>query len=302
VEIAEVSYDVFPWTKEDQNWFEPLPGDVSKVASLASKPPVLHLPIERPLSEEQLDEAELGVRLALTSLKAYGTERITINRHSGYVEVKGIVATRERKSEIANTLNQIPHVKTTLFSFEDLQAQPEESKSSTQIIQQSTVAAPSVLAKYLAAKGLDNTQSSGISQRLLNSAQAANMLSHTIDELQTTFSYGRRQLNDKSNSYLEKLITIHNERLQRALDEEKETLLLADKDAIATRPMGKPDDKGSSLSSLSKQDVDLCIDLTAGKPEGDTDVSIAVARLLSIVSLLQEESQSLSVAKQVSRN
>ncbi len=115
VEIAELNYDLMPWGEMNDELFEPLDQPVSALHLHAT--PAIHLP--HALSDLELDEAELTARLVLSQLGADKTERIDLVRAADGVQVKGIVATSERKNQIESRLRQVTHVIPVIYTFQD---------------------------------------------------------------------------------------------------------------------------------------------------------------------------------------
>jgi hypothetical protein len=111
----------------------------------------VHLP--RLLSEVEFDEAELEARLVLHQLDADSKERIDIVRGSNSVQVKGIVATEDRKREIESHLHVVSNVVVAIYTFDELESRESSAGGVTSLKQSSVVETPSPLETYLTVKG-----------------------------------------------------------------------------------------------------------------------------------------------------
>ena len=130
VEIAELDYHVLPWTAAEANLF--LPENISGTTILRVSPlsSCFHL---MPLTEGQLDEAELGVRLVLNKLHADTGEQTQIERSTSGVEVKGLVETDKRKRELMDQLQIVPRLKISILSMEELRRRPDDGEETTSL-------------------------------------------------------------------------------------------------------------------------------------------------------------------------
>ena len=129
VEIHELAWDVLPMEAINVAIFEPVP----TMDSVIRKPESVNL--QPPgLTDAELAEAELRVRVAIHAEKADLGEQIDLDRdmpRSGQhsVIVRGIVGTPERKNDLLAALQGIPHVEVRLQTFEEAQSQQNQAPS-----------------------------------------------------------------------------------------------------------------------------------------------------------------------------
>ena len=221
VEIAELSYDVLPWSAAREEWFESpatlLSGpDASPHASILPRLP--YLP-----SEMELDGAELEARVVLHQLGADSNERIEIGRSSTGVQVKGIVATSERKREIETHLHQVPYVMSAIFTFQEFEARQSAASGITSIKEVSTSGAASPLVEYLNGHGMSRTQIGELSSRLSDAMVDVSQESKALAELMKEFGTNK-QLSPASQISLQQLLADHRAKLLSSLRLEDQLL------------------------------------------------------------------------------
>lgn len=183
IEVAELSYEVVPWSARVESWFEPLPN-----ASYDLPPP---LPIPQStmparLNDAQLDIAELNVLLVLQELQA-DTERLDVTRLPNGVVVKGVVASEERKSELIARLQAVAHVKTAIASYRDLDSKDAPVQGTSRIQEMSVTAADTPLKSLCEEKKIAPDQCRLISYKLLNTSAALVRESKHISDLRNQF-------------------------------------------------------------------------------------------------------------------
>lgn len=260
VEIAELNYDVMPWGAVNSDWFESLPDQTSVLPEHGRQalspllPPVL--------SEDQIDVAELEARIVLNQLQADTSERIEIIRHVSGVEVKGIVATSERKREIQSRLYQVPHVTASIATFQDLQDRSTNGTQITSISASSSVASLSPLVRYLLAKGKSASEAAELSQQMMNSALVVKQHSKIVDELLHRFTPDN-SLSVLARSALDQLLDRHKAALLAALKDEERYI------ARTGLSLGVPHSApaAESLMSAEEKNLSLCVELTSGNDE-----------------------------------
>jgi len=204
VEIAELNYNVLPWSAVNPDWFEPLAAAGSATSSdvHASLLPRISLR----LSDLELDETELEVNLALSHLHADTSERLEIARGEDGIHVNGIVETTARKREIEAGLRLIPHAISFVRTFEEAERQPLAGSSAvTSIRENSVVAEPSPLEKYLLARGMSQAAVSQVYKEFFSASVAVNQNSRSLADLLHRFASGE-QLTPAARSALEQLI------------------------------------------------------------------------------------------------
>ena len=221
VEIAELSYDVLPWSATREEWFESptalLSGpDAAPHASILPRLP--YLP-----SEMELDGAELEARVVLHRLGADSNERIEIGRSSTGVQVKGIVATSERKREIETHLRQVPYVMSAIFTFQEFDARQSAASGITSIKEVSTSGAASPLVEYLNGRGMSRPQIGELSSRLSDAMVDISQESKAIAELMKEFG-ANKQLSPASQISLQQLLADHRVKLLSSLRLEDQLL------------------------------------------------------------------------------
>jgi hypothetical protein len=222
VEIAELSYDVLPWSAAREEWFESptalLSGpEASPHASILPRLP--YLP-----SEMELDEAELEARVVLHQLGADSNERIEIGRSSTGVQVKGIVATSERKREIETHLHQVPYVMSAIFTFQEFDARQNAASGITSIKEASTSGAASPLVEYLNGRGMSRPQIGELSTRLSDAMVDVSQESKALAELVKEFG-ANKQLSPASQISLQQLLADHRAKLLSSLRLEDQLLV-----------------------------------------------------------------------------
>jgi DNA-directed RNA polymerase specialized sigma24 family protein len=220
VEIAELNYDVMPWGAVNQDWFEPLSGSMSDVH------PSLSVPMPRLLSDLELDSAELEARLVLNQLHGDTGEQIHVTRSASGVQVKGVVDTDQRKSQLVGRLLQVPHVHPSILSVEEIGSQPQgiPSRVGQSIQAYSIEAQASPLEQYLREKKLPVDNLSAISQSLLDNCLKVQQAQGHLVELQYRFK-GATQLPEDLQSQLTKLSQSYVNAIQAGLDADRRTLL-----------------------------------------------------------------------------
>jgi DNA-directed RNA polymerase specialized sigma24 family protein len=259
VEIAELNYDVMPWGAVNQDWFEPLSGSVSDTH------PSLSVPMPRLLSDLELDGAELGARLALNQLHADTGEQIHVTRSSSGIQVKGVVDTDQRKSQLVGRLLQVPHVHPSLLSVEEIgsQSRPGFSHASLPVQAYSIEAQSSPLEQYLREKKLPVDNLAAMSQSLLDNCLKIQQAQGHLSELQFRFR-GANQLPDDLQSQLTKLSQSYVVAIQTGLDADKRTLLsLGFDDSVQPAPPSPSSQTDEDLDQQVRHYQNLCQELIA---------------------------------------
>jgi hypothetical protein len=233
IEISELNFDVSDWNEVTaSSVFEP------DTASLPVAPdlPKAAEPIPARPSLAALDEAELRARLALNKVNADFGEQIVIRQSQSYVEVTGIVETKERKQELENSLGGILLVRTSLQSIEEipqrsapLPSQPTEEYSATH---------ESQLQLYLASRSQNPEQVAKSGHELLEASIGIQREVHALDFLSTRFpATARINLSPSANATLKELVSRHKETLGSAINAER---ILVDHWATAAPSRSEP--------------------------------------------------------------
>ena len=284
VEIAEVDYGVLPWGPETEKFFEPLADMSPQLPS--SLRPSLHLP--RPLSEAEFDEAELEAQLALHRLGADTSERIDIVRGGNSVQVKGIVATADRKREIETRLRQVPNVVSAIYTFEELDNRQRSSEAITSLKQSSVVETPSPLETYLLAKQEGREEIRQLGLKLSNASVSARRECNAITELLARFST-QKILTANARSAADALLADHKAKLLTALEEEERLLAEAGfSSASMSANLGATKLAATaSLSAMANRNSSLCVELLSGSPEPSRAATAIVPELEASIAELR---------------
>lgn len=252
IEIAELNYDVLPWGAVNDDWFEPLSG--SSPTHVSQTHPSLHMSM--PLTEMQLDEAELNVRLVLNQLGADTDERISFVRQSTGLRVKGIVATEDRKRQIETRLASISHVVPSIFTFDELKDEPDSTSQANGLQVVSDSGSISPLEDYLAHRGWSRDDAQHLSEQLLDASVSINQDSRAIAELLQDFDSGK-PLTPVSEKSLNELLARRRERLLTAIATQQGLIQQLNKASA-----GPVDGHlNGELAVLAEQDLGLCKDL-----------------------------------------
>lgn len=197
VEIAELNYNVMPWSAADPSWFEPASAR-AEVSDVPAMREAIHLP--HVLSGLELDEAELAARTALNQLHADTGEPISLVRGADGIDIKGVVDTNARKQEILSHLALIPNVHASILSAEEIGPRP---LSSTVIVDGqsredgSSQEQPSPLEQYLREKNLPMDQLAPAADNLLDGSLRIIQSGTHLSELQSRFREANRLPTDE---------------------------------------------------------------------------------------------------------
>jgi hypothetical protein len=258
VEIAEVDFKILPWSAVNPNAFEPLEMATSTAALNSAR--VVSFPhLPEVLTEEQIDEAELGARLVLNQLHADSGAPIELHRNAHGVIVDGLVDTEDRRRELQAGLRSVPHVTVAVQSDEALKANPAAINGIQSVAVASMPDQPSPLETYLEGQGRRSIADiNNLAQRIFDNALAISQESREIADLQTRFEPEGQTL--LASATLSELIYRHHERLEEALKHERE-LLAVTQSAPASNP-GSPTPSTSSLVKAAERNLALAKELT----------------------------------------
>ncbi|WP_158790371.1 RNA polymerase sigma factor [Granulicella sp. L60] len=291
VEISELSYSILPWEEVGQDIFEPL---LVKSPDLDprlhfSDFPALHLRV--PPTAGQLDEADLEVRLALTRLNAYTSERIEIVRRSDGVEVKGIVPTNARKHEIETKLKLVANVIPSLMTFQEMQDKqrdPRTAGPTTVITQSMETAEPSALQRFLSATGENDTTVSALAQELMGRSLEISRHSKALSDMTRQYGSGEGLTKDAKGA-LRMLLSDQTMKLLVALDREQSLLAQTYPHTRSPDPTVAP---GSiDIAAEGEQNFQLCMNLTSGQDESQQSVPSLVTQIENNVVLLRHTAE-----------
>jgi hypothetical protein len=257
IEIAELSYEVLPWSAAGEDWFEPLGTSSAGTAiphPLAHLPHMPHLP-----SEIELDEAELETRVVLHQLGADTSERIEIGRAPNAVQVKGIVATSGRKQEIESRLHLVPDVVSAIYTFQEFEDRRNSANGVTSIRQANSTTAPSPLETYLLDRGMSRTRIGELGIDLSNASITVSQEGKAIEDLLAQFGRSK-QLSPAARSAFDQLLVDHQEKILSSLRSEEQLLTQA---GIMTDPSSGDPASGQLQVALNRHRA-LCSELLAG--------------------------------------
>ena len=275
-EIAELSYAVLGWNEVNTALFDPL----------TSSPGPATLRLTAPPTMEQLDDAELGARLALHRLKADVSEQIQITRSQTAIHVNGVVDTNERKQKLSRELRQISHVVPSLFSMEELTARPSTAPRLATVQQYSASVEPAPLEKLFSESSRSADEMSQVSEQLLGAALAAQRASTVLSELSSRFS-AEEKLSDSARNALGELVAGHASDLRSSLKIENrilQSLLSADgKDAQSVPPSGVTI---ARLAYYGARNVALCRELISADRASSRPAQSIVADMLATTAIL----------------
>jgi hypothetical protein len=287
VEIAELNYDVLPWSAVNQEWFEPLAGEaVSEVPIHAA----IHIP--HVLSDLELDEAELTARVALNQLHANTGEPVHLSREATGIEVKGVVDTNSRKRELLSHLALLPNVHASILSAEEIgsRAPSSASSGSDQLIHVYSVEAqPSPLEQYLRSKNLQVDQLAAVSHNLLDGGLEISQAETHLAELRPRLTEAD-QLSPDLQTKLSLLSRTYIEKMESGLDGNKRVLIslgFDSGDQITAIP--ESNDLDGDLDEQVRRYRQLCLELISdGTGQSRPAVAIAVELANTSVRIRQQ--------------
>lgn len=257
VEIAEVEFNVLPWSAADENLFEPLTGMTQSRALV----PTPRFEGKQQPSVEQLDETELAARFELNRLHADQGEQIEIHRLGQFIEVDGVVDTEERKQELMTQLSMVPNVHASILSDAESQNKQPVVAGSLHVEDTSFPDTPSALAGYELARGRGTGEINTLEQRLFDGALTVSHEANAIDDLNSHF-HRDAQMSPIASATLSSLLYSHHQQLEAALHDERVLLReLVGGDAL----LGATGGGGKSLLEEADRNLALIRELTQAK-------------------------------------
>jgi hypothetical protein len=279
IEISELNYDVSDWSDEKAaSLFEPDAAYLRSPSALAK--PVEPLPMLP--SPAKLDEAELRARLVLNEANGDSGEQIVIRKSQSYVEVTGVVETRERVQELENSLRGIPLVHTSLHSIEEMPTRsvPLSSGPPTQEYSATHV---SQLQTYLTRRSQSPEQIAESGHELLEASLGIQREVRALVFLNTRFpTASRSELSQDASATLKELVERHKEKLDNAINRER---ILVDRWAAPASP-------GSGMKFEADYD-DLRLEAGKNKELCDELLSTSQASRGTVDQMLQDLQESL---------
>lgn len=186
VEIAELNYDVLPWSMANPDWFEqPNAGDRIRPHH-AAMPPAFHLPPH--LTDAELDEAELEVLLVLNRLHLDTGRHIDVRRGDDGIHVLGVVDTSQQKQDAQSQLALIPYVIPVISTVQELSSSTSANSISSVQAQSVVISGPSSIERYLAEARMDRNVALPLTEQVVNEALLVNHESKAISDLWRRFA------------------------------------------------------------------------------------------------------------------
>ncbi|WP_263358130.1 RNA polymerase sigma factor [Acidicapsa ligni] len=260
VEIAELNYDVLPWSMANPDWFEPVASDTVR-RPVVHESPAFHVAPQ--LTEMQLDEAELEARVVLNRLQVDMGRHIDVIRSSDGVHVIGIVDNAEQKRQMQAQLMIVPHVIAAFSTIQELDTSlTANAISSVQARSVTAVSGDSSVERYFAERGMQRSLVLPLTRRLVDNAFIANHESKTVADLMRRFA-ANQALTPAARMALSELIIHHKATLLDALEEEQQRLvdlkLISDISVSSGSIQGDP----TTLEAAAQRNFALCVELTA---------------------------------------
>jgi hypothetical protein len=298
IDIAEVSYGIFPWTSINPDIFEP-------VSLFGSTPDgnahhTLLPRIAAPLTDLQLDEAELSTRLILRHLQMDDSNQLALVREPDGIHVQGVVLSSEEKHRLQTELYLVPHVVTSISTVDEMNAQPTRGAEITRLKQSSVaVVEPSSMERYLAEKGVGHETVGPLAQELVDSSFSANHESKAITELLDRFAQNDR-LSPAARTSLSQLLVQHKSALLNALQEEERqlsTLNLTSR--VPAAAIGPAQNNAEALRSAAERNFSLCMELTSGSSASAQPAQAIVPQLAAAIAQLRAVALRISASSQL---
>lgn len=180
VSISEVSVDILSSATANQLFLEPR-GNNHTLAN-TTHPAIPLLP-----NAIQKNDAEIQARLILNQKNADTGEQVEITRDAHGVQVRGVVESDERKTELNTSLAGIPFVAAEIRSFDDLKSAGDSQAPTTSVLRHTMVARVSPLEQYLVAHGRGRDDLSRISAGLFNTSLAINRSCRSLQQTALRF-------------------------------------------------------------------------------------------------------------------
>jgi len=288
VELAELDYAVLGWNTVNDSIFEPaasLPAVVPHLIAVPSLP-----------TREELDEAELQARLALSRLNAE-SEQLEVSRSNKSVLVKGIVETDARKNSLLAQLRPLPHVMPSIFSLEELNARRvSEHSSIAGIHEYADVALSSPLENFLRQHEKTPRDVNMISQQVLDAALAVQQESSAFTELSRRFASGAH-LSDQARAALKELLDRQIARLANGLDTQEQVVrsIFALQGSLpeATAPQ---DDESQTLTAAAARNRALCSELISGAQSSSRPAAAIASDILRSIEDVRQRAEDSRIA------
>jgi len=282
VELAELDYAVLGWNAVNDSIFEPL----------ASWPAPHPIAVPSSPTREELDEAELQARLALSRMNAE-SEQVEVSRSSKGVLVKGIVETDARKNSLLAQLRPLPHVTASIFSLEELNARRVSERSSIAGVQEySDLARSSPLGGFLRQQEKTTPDVNTVSQQVLDATLAVQQESSALTELSRRFPPGVH-LSDQARAALNELVDRQTARLAKGLDAEEEIVrsIFALQGSPPESAAPLQDGESRTLTAAAARNRALCSELISGAQSPSRPAPTIAADILTSIEEVRHRAE-----------
>jgi len=305
IEIAELDDKVLPWTKSDPEWFEPLGAGTVTDEHSTRVPLATRARMALAPTQDELNEAELGVRLALLELNADAQERLSIDRKESGIVVEGLVATEERKQEITRRLRSVPHAISAIRTFAQFEASSATGTSPTGVVMVSSSDGLTPLDTLATDRhiGVENVRA--VHGMLLNAAFSLNKSAIALRDLASRFH--QDALSKEATSLYASLAEQYSSRARSAMAEEARALALLREQPQSASTSNRP--ATTPPFEMALQNAQLCFELISSQASGSRpaqDIAHDLASSLSALERASEagfsHSQSLSAIRAVPAN
>ena len=276
VEIAELNYEVVPWITAGTDWFE------------SDAPPAVRIHMARtlaspasaaaPLTDLELNLAELNVRLLLSREEADVNEQVEVARESAGIVVRGVVSSQERKQKLQSEVAAIANARAELATPEEREnldsRHPKPTASTAPMKLVETVSGPSPLLEYWTRLHRDPVQLPELASALLDSGVKVRQQARALRELLHEFAE-KRVVGRESGAAFDALLQDHEARLRTALADQSQILNRLAPDLLSNVGVSSADtgdlavDKllnpAESLDREASNAMDICRRLTTGQ-------------------------------------
>lgn len=284
IEITEVDYELLPWNKSTEDWFEPVAG---KSRSVSDIPTTQRLPGSNQLSERAVAESELETLLELRRLHG-DTERLSVDSNARGVVVRGVVESEERKHELTAQLQAIPHVTTLISSYQDLSKLPSSQTANTSVSMVNAVSGRAPMESFCSTHAIAREDCTTLSHGLLQQAAA---LDHEVKEihlLEARF-HDPSELTQMAQANLHQLLEAHWNSLYAALLEQKSIL----SSLHGNSPSSDTPQKEASLGETASRNLDLTKELLYASNTSGRNASLILDDLAGTTKQLQLQTDTL---------
>lgn len=300
VEIAELDYNVIPWSAADPNWFEP-------VANAAVSGPAMHetLRLPRVLSDLELDEAELTARTILNRLHADEGEAISLIRGPAGIDVKGVVDTDARKKELLSHFAMIPNVRASILSSEEIESHllsrfGSGDRQPTQVF--STQSQPSSLQQYLREKKLAEDQLVPASDNLLDGSLRIVQLGLHLAELKSSFRESN-QLSSDEQAKLGALYRNYSGSVTAGIYANKQILLaLGFSNQVSAPQSSELEESDKAFDEDLRQYRQLCQEMVSTETRQPRPAQVIASEILGVGERIRLHIANMSVIAQKDNN